>query len=100
MGCAEWISEIKYKPGWEFTHQFKEWGHVMDIHATVPHAVTLEPMTFLFSRVIPIGVESDEALFLKWAKAILVEAEVHELDEFFRFRGELVNDPHKPVVTV
>jgi hypothetical protein len=37
----------------------------------------------------------DEAVFLGWVRHQLIKAEMHELDEFFRYRGILVNDPHK-----
>jgi len=90
----KWISRITYKPGWEFFYVSNEWGHQLQIHATVSHSVTLTPTRFIFSRIIP-SLFCHEA-FLDWVKVILGEAELHELREFFRYDGELVDDPHKP----
>jgi hypothetical protein len=95
MDYANLISRVKYKPGWEFKLLTDEWGHTLQIQATVPHSRTLEPTTFHFLRIIP--TLPDEKIFLSWFKAVLKEAEMHELREFFRFDGELVDDPHAPV---
>ena len=95
MDYSAAVSKIKYKPGWSFHHVNDEWGHTMRIMALVPHSVTLEPTLFQFVRIIP--PLPDETAFKGWMRVILKEAELHELDEFFRFDGELVNDPHKPV---
>lgn len=98
MDYNDMISKITYKPGWSFHHVSDEWGHSLKIMATVPHSETLEPTTFQFVRIIPWM--EDEVMFLRWFKAILMEAEIHELREFLRFDGQLVDDPHRPVVTV
>lgn len=90
-----WIPKLRYKPGWEFSLRNEEWGPVLDIHATVPHSVTLEPTTFLFTRIIPLM--TSRTAFKNWVKTLLLEAEIHEMREFFRFDGELVDDPHAPV---
>lgn len=95
MDYGERVRKIRYKPGWKFTYKMTDWGPTIDIHATVPHSVTLEPTTFLFTRLIPELPGED--LFKAWVKTVLAEAELHELDEFFRYDGKLVNDPHAPV---
>jgi hypothetical protein len=86
------IGKLKYKPGWEFSFRDTEWGKLLDIQATVPHSVTLEPATFLFTRCIPSWTTTGQ--FVGWVKAVLAEAEMHEMREFLRFDGVLVDDPH------
>ena len=44
---------------------------------------------------IPMFVKGDEHGFLNWIRYVLLDMENHELDEWFRYNGELVNDPHK-----
>lgn len=98
MDYGNLISRIKYKPGWAFRYFRDEWGHWLQIRATVPHSGTYEPTTFTFNRLIP--VLPDTRLFLSWVKSVLMEAELHELREFFQFDGDLVDDPHKAEVVL
>lgn len=90
------ISKLSYKPGWDFTYdRFCTGTHALVIHATVQHSQTLKTVTFQIRRIIPaVAVTTTEA-FLSWVQDMLAEAEIHEMREFFRYNGELVDDPHK-----
>lgn len=45
------------------------------------------------TRVVPPGL--DQRRFLDWMRCFLREAENHELDEWFKIDGHIINDPHK-----
>jgi hypothetical protein len=91
------ISKLTYKPGWEFGLGHRAGYDTLVIHATVPHSVTLEPVTFSIKRVIPKMIILDQEQFLSWVEDMLAEAEIHEMREFFRYDGVLVDDPHKTI---
>ena len=95
MKLWEWINDLSYKPGWKFTLNYRSTGrHSMWVTAKVQHSTTLEWVTFDFERMIPKSVYDDLDGFLQWVEDITLEAEFHELREFLRFKGHLVNDPH------
>lgn len=95
MSLWDWVGDLKYKPGWKFTLNYRSTGrHSLWVTAKVQHSTTLEWVTFDFERMIPKTVQNDLAGFLTWIEDITLEAEFHELREFLRYKGELVNNPH------
>jgi hypothetical protein len=44
---------------------------------------------------IPYFEEQDELLFVEWMVCKIREMEDHETFEWLRYKGELINDPHK-----
>lgn len=97
---AELVSRISYKPGWSFTLgqdrviQDYTW---LEVRAQVRDSRNPEQtVEFVMKRIMPEYLTTP-ALFLKWVKHVLTEAEIHEMREFFRFDGELVDDPHAVV---
>ena len=88
------ISKLGYKPGWDFSLEHRAGRDVLVIGATVRHSITLETVRFSVKRIIPQIAGTLEA-FLSWTGDMLAEAEIHEMREFFRYDGELVDDPHK-----
>jgi hypothetical protein len=90
------ISDLSYKPGWEFRSKFWPSAGVLslEIIGRVQHSATLEPVKFAMARVVPPCAKVHEAAFLGWWKTLLVEAEMHELREFARYRGDLIDNPH------
>lgn len=44
---------------------------------------------------IPKYFEGDDEAFVSWMVYTIREVEKHEQDEWFRYKGELLNDPHK-----
>lgn len=94
MDITEIAKSITYKPGWFFTYE----PGIRDqfvIHAEVIDSRTGEIAHFKMRRVVPSALPKDTMSFLAWVKDILLEAELHELREFLRFNGVLVDDPHE-----
>ena len=90
MDMDEIVSDLNYKPGWKF-RQVRGWLYIT---AEVIHSETLKPVTFEIQRIIPRIAMRGEASFLSWWEDILMEAEFHELREFARYQGELIDNPH------
>jgi hypothetical protein len=94
------IAGLSYKPGWSFSmiqvpDTRRNWRPVFIITATVRHAVTLEEVTFNIRRIVPRVALGSVGDFLHWWEDILAEAEFHELREFARYHGKLIDDPHE-----
>lgn len=96
---ADLISRISYKPGWKFelrreTFLYSVTSSMLIITATVKDSRNPEnTVEFVMQRMVPEYL-TDQELFLKWVKHTLMECEIHEMREFFRLDGELVDDPH------
>lgn len=99
---AELVSRISYKPGWSFTLDHQDYVLQCDtltliIRAQVRDSRNLEQtVEFVMKRTIPEYLTTP-SMFLKWVAYTLREAEIHEMREFFRFDGDLVDDPHAVV---
>jgi hypothetical protein len=102
MNLEEEIGNLKYKPGWKFALSDYGYGDTLEITGQVydSQAEDLTPVTFVMSRLIPESVTSSAGSFTAWVKTLLMGAEYHELCEFFRYKGELVDDPHKSTKVV
>jgi hypothetical protein len=94
---------LSYKPGWFYTYEAGSGGKpyttgVRDkviIHARVEDSKQPGVMVnFKMGRVIPNVVRNDQQAFVDWVHDITIEAEMHEVNEFFRFAGVLLYDPH------
>lgn len=94
---GDWTDGLKYKPGWEFSLNWDLIGgfSVLTIKAAVLHSETCEPVTFDIKRLVPPAERQDAGLFVQWVETLLAEAEIHEMREFLRFYGALVDSPHE-----
>src|ERR1700756_2703121 len=95
----EICESLSYKPGWSFLAGIARPSslgyYTLTITAAVQHSETGEPVTFDIRRVIPhVSLSSTEA-FVSWVEDMLAEAEIHEMREFFRYKGKLVDSPHE-----
>lgn len=90
MDVKEVVAGLDYKPGWEFRVE----GDNLIIVAQVLHSLTHEPVKFRVRRIIPRVVRDNEQMFLSWWFDMLHEAEFHEMREFARYNGHLLDDPH------
>jgi hypothetical protein len=89
------IENITYKPQWTFTYGEKHGHPWLYITAAVPHATTGKPVKFRMQRIIPANLIHEEPIpFMEWVKLLIIEAELHEVDEFLRYGGVLLSDPH------
>jgi hypothetical protein len=88
-------SVLSYKPGWFYTFEPGVRDKVV-IHAKVEDSHQPGVMVnFKMGRVIPSVVRNSTQAFVDWVHDITIEAEIHEVNEFFRFAGELLYDPHR-----
>lgn len=87
---------LSYKPGWFYSFEPGVRDRVI-IHATVQdsHSPTGEIVKFKMGRIIPNAVRDNQSKFVDWVHDITIEAEIHEVNEFFRFAGVLLYDPHQ-----
>lgn len=97
INTEEIIGKLAYKPGWDFTPERKAGRDTLVIGATVQHSETLDMVRFRIRRIIPEIIDTQER-FLSWVEDELAEAEIHELREFFRYDGKLVDDPHESMM--
>jgi hypothetical protein len=95
INTEEIIEKLTYKPGWDFTPERKAGRDTLVIGATVQHSETLDMVRFRIRRIIPQVAMTAHPPFLSWVEDELAEAEFHELREFFRYDGRLVDDPHE-----
>jgi hypothetical protein len=96
----EWIGQVRYKPGWQFDlvsdHTLGDWA--LMVSAPVPNAYADDPAT-TWTRItsvhrIPKEIITTEDQFVDWLRHVVIGVEVHEVDEFLRFKGVQVRDPH------
>lgn len=121
QACEELLKEFRYKPGWQFDlERAPEWGGLKlrvsfgapDSRAPLRdrwfpqcpmcHQSTNEagqiPITgtyYLPSQMAEHVLHGDERHFWRFIRYAIDSTENHETDEWFRVRGELVNDPHE-----
>lgn len=61
---------------------------------TIPYARYEQPLDTIFlSKRLPMSIENEDAFFC-FVREAIVEAEQHELREWFRVDGVLLDDPH------
>jgi hypothetical protein len=90
----EAIADCAYKEGWSFGFEPGDFPMLL-LTANVPNSRGPGRIEFTVKRLIPSYVLwGSELVITHWVKAMIIEAEVHEVREFFRYKGELVDDPH------
>jgi hypothetical protein len=106
VDIAEIVNGITYKPGWQLSVTTETRQNYLyngspvtgmkhlTITAEVPDAcIPGKTTTVTADNFIPEYIDSEENL-LRWVKYALTQVELHERDEFFRYQGGLVSDPH------
>lgn len=89
------LKKVSYKPGWSFEIYDGEWeGQHLRITTVVPNAYSLNDNLEIdvHSVLPPIP---DEQYFHIWLMKRLARIEVHEMREFYRVDGKIVDDPHR-----
>jgi hypothetical protein len=88
------LARVSYKPGWSFEAYQGAWeGHHIVINTQVPDA-------YGPGRTVTLNVHSmlppleDTSALERWLMWRLARIEVHEMREFFRVDGKIVDDPH------
>lgn len=89
------LERITYKPGWRFKAYDGRWeGQHLVITTVVPDAYHPGKDTTLdVHSMLPPMRDIDQ--LNEWLMWRLARIEVHEMREFFRVDGQVVNDPHK-----
>lgn len=90
------LARVTYKPGWSFEAYDGKWeGQHIVIRTSVPNAYNTKENTDLdvHSMLPPIPDTNYLNSWLMWRVARL---EVHEVREFFKVDGKIVDDPHAP----
>jgi len=89
--------KLSYKPGWAFAYAKDQFYDVLIISGLVPDSRDPSRMlAFETRRPVPGYLRTaSQDDFLDWVGQLLLEAEYHELREYFRYDGELVDNPHK-----
>lgn len=90
MNVEQVTKRLTYKPGWTFRIN----GGNLIITAAVTHSTSLKPVTFDIRRLIPRVAQGNVEAYLSWIEDVIQEAEFHEMREFLRYDGRLIDDPH------
>lgn len=90
------LDRIGYARGFEF-----EVEHIPDEGVTLYVICHTEdsrhpgrPIEIHHPTVIPDEYLNDDRAMVSFIRQCLIRLAIHEIDEWFRFDGELVNDPH------
>jgi hypothetical protein len=91
------IEDHGYKPGWTFdAYLGAHEGVHLAIAAHFPDTYGNGDIDVQVERFVPRVARRDADHFLDWLLEQCERIEVHEAREFFRYKGELVSDPHAP----
>lgn len=93
---AQHLDRITYKPGWRFAVYDGRWeGQHLAITTVVPDAFTPGRSITLDVHCFLPPMRDTDALE-EWLMWRLGRVETHEMREFFKRDGKVVNSPHKP----
>lgn len=102
------ISGISYKPSFVFElsrpldeQQWPYQDHTITVNYTAPDSGNPSRAAHLTGRfAVPyylVDALPDESEFLRWFRStVIMPIESHEADEFFRYKGVLIHNPHAP----
>lgn len=95
----EFFENFAYKPNWRF--DLEDWGHELRlrIQMRVPNSRVsdesgVHPPT-LVSKAVLLDSWMGEEYAKNYTRAVIQNMENHEIDEWFRYKGELPFDPHE-----
>jgi hypothetical protein len=91
---AEELERVSYKPGWSFEAYEDRWEgpHILIVVKAVSAYRPVETLDLgIRSALPPFAHPSDLHDWLMWR---IGRIEMHELREFYRVDGRLVDDPH------
>jgi predicted metal-dependent enzyme (double-stranded beta helix superfamily) len=88
------LNQVTYKPGWSFTIHRHTWeGLCVDITITMPNSYKPgEDVTLNIRTPVPPIVNAKH--FHDWLMWRLGRIESHEMREFYKVNGRVVDNPH------
>lgn len=94
------IRRVTYKPGWSFSVKYAatswDYGQLVITAQVRDSRGSQREITIQHQCIIPESmIELDEAYLLRWLQSCIMEVERHEMQEFLRLDGLLVDDPHR-----
>lgn len=91
----EHLKKVSYKPGWAFECYDGRWeGQHLVITTEVPNSYNLKE-TVTLDVHSPLPPIPDVDYLNTWLMWRLQRIECHEMREFFKVDGAVVDDPHK-----
>lgn len=92
------IADVQYKPGWTFEVTRNEHDYMtLWCKWQVPDVETKRMIDLRFTMVIncwQMEQMKTEDVVNYYVSGLLRNAELHEMDEWFKYKGEHVRDPH------
>lgn len=87
--------KITYKPGFDIAWSLCDDNRILRMKCliSVCDPVTLKPTKVEGTKQFPI-VSSSLSLFLYDVQSTLIDWEVHEMKEWFKYDGQIVEEPH------
>src|SRR5262252_3256074 len=99
-GMRDIVQRLSYKPGWEFLLERLAMPYdklAVVVTYTAPDSRNPGKSVLITARYFVPDSSQDAAAFFSWLRAtVITKTEHHEIDEFLRYDGELVRDPHDP----
>jgi hypothetical protein len=98
------LADVTYKPGVRMTvyHNLNPDTQVLEIAAATADSRGWQQLddprhiTIVHRTIVPTYALQDEQHAIAFIRQCLVNMEVHELDEWIRYRGEQLRNPHEP----
>lgn len=108
----QFFKDFSYKPNWEFDYQYQPdfddqkvfiTMRVPDSRRPLPEPTPLDNLmgkrtvipAVPINKTVMLGPFHGEAYAKDYIRHHIIDMEIHEVDEWFRYQGELVFDPHK-----
>jgi len=92
----EWIKRITYKPNFKLHCESNFNGAIqLNIVFKTPNSYNPKELVDInFSQTIDQRMISGFDYFVYWVREQIIRAEDHEMREYFKVDGKMVNDPH------
>jgi hypothetical protein len=94
LEMLRFVSDFTYKPGYEIDLEVRGFLPYLMVRFEAPSSRTEPGDTAHVKIEIPIFEEQTEDSFRALIKRMIIGAELHECDEWLRYKGELIFDPH------
>ena len=89
------VNQITYKPGWSFRVTRRDNCVTLVCIFPADERDTGLPTHFEMKQHFPASAFVEPGAFLQACMQIVLDCEVHEAQEMFRYKGILLFDPHK-----